>query len=83
MWINTKDGSLINLDQCHAMSIKEFRGAYIVTFDTAAGHALQVMAGTKDECQAFFDDMANQLAGVDRNSQAIVAALKEIANTKA
>lgn len=79
MWINTKDGSLINLDQCHAMNMKEFRGAYIVTFETASGHALQVKTGTKEECQVFFDDMAAQLSGVDTNSQAIVSALKEIA----
>jgi hypothetical protein len=82
MWINTRDGALVNLDQCHAMNMKEFRGAYIVTFDTASGHALQVKTGTKDECQAFFDDMAAQLTGVDTNAVAIVAALKEIAKAK-
>ena len=79
MWINTKDGALINLDQCHAMNMKEFRGAYIITFDTASGHAVQVKSGTKDECQAFYDEMAALLTGVDTNSKAIVSALKELA----
>ena len=79
MWINTKDGGLINLDQCHAMTMKEFRGAFIVTFDTATGHPVQVKAGTKDECQAFYDEMTVLLTGEDTNTKAIVSALKEIA----
>ena len=81
MWIKTNDGALINLDQCHAMHMKEFRGAYIVTFDTAAGHAVQVKSGTEKECKEFFDLMSSQLVCADANSQAIIASLNTIAQT--
>lgn len=81
MWINTNDGALINLAQCHAMHMKEFRGAYIVTFDSAAGHAVQVKSGTQKECQEFFDEMSKQLICADANSQAIISALNSIAQS--
>ena len=81
MWITTTDGALINLDQCHAMHMKEFRGGFAITFDTAAGHAVQVKSGTQKECREYFDEIAKRLTSADSNSLALVIALEDIAKS--